>query len=79
MKQTDRLKKEKSPTVKTTILANTKKTEPKKTLKKEDVPIPKSTPNITQPLALPLDTPSSLLESPRAPNHQSSSIQWPHL
>lgn len=47
MKQTDRLKKEKSPTVKTAILANTKKAEPKKTLKKEDVPIPKSTPNIT--------------------------------
>jgi hypothetical protein len=35
MKQTDRLKKEKSPTVKTAILANSKKVEPKKPLLKK--------------------------------------------
>lgn len=43
MKQTDRLKKEKSPTVKTQIMANSKKAEPKKALpKKEETNIPKS-------------------------------------
>lgn len=43
MKQTDRLKKEKSPTVKTQIMANSKKAEPKKVLpKKEEPNIPKS-------------------------------------
>lgn len=47
MKQTDRLKKEKSPTVKAVILANAKKADPKKTLKKEDLPIPKSNLHIT--------------------------------
>lgn len=44
MKQTDRLKKEKSPTVKTQIMANSKKADPKKVLpKKEEANIPKST------------------------------------
>lgn len=48
MKQTDRLKKEKSPTVKTQIMANSKKAEPKKVLpKKEETNIPKSTSFIT--------------------------------
>ncbi len=56
MKQTDRLKKEKSPTVKAVILANAKKADPKKTLKKEDLPIPKSNLHITQHSALPPDT-----------------------
>lgn len=43
MKQTDRLKKEKSPTVKTQIMGNSKKVEPRKVLpKKEETNIPKS-------------------------------------
>jgi hypothetical protein len=42
MKQTDRLKKEKSPTVKTQIL-NPKKEQKKGPLRKEETNIPKST------------------------------------
>jgi hypothetical protein len=42
MKQTDRLKKEKSPTVKTQILPNNKKPEGKKPLRKEETNMPKS-------------------------------------
>lgn len=51
MKQTERLKKEKSPTVKTAILANPKKLE-KKPIKKEEALIPKSNQSLTQPSAL---------------------------
>jgi len=43
MKQTERLKKEKSPALKTAIL-NAKKPDPKKPPKKEEVLIPKSNP-----------------------------------
>lgn len=76
MKQTDRLKKEKSPTVKTAILANTKKADPKKAIKKEEVPIPKSNSPITQHSASLPGTQNWSLESPQGPNPQSSSIRW---
>lgn len=52
MKQTDRLKKEKSPTVKTQIMANSKKADSKKVLpKKEETNIPKSTSFVTSALS----------------------------
>jgi hypothetical protein len=74
MKQTDRLKKEKSPALKTAIL-NAKKPDPKKPTKKEEVPIPKSTHKLIQLSVLPPDTANWSQESPQERNHRSNSTR----
>lgn len=72
MKTIDKLKKDKSPTVK--LIHPLKKTESKKTInKKEETTLPKSTTINTQHSASPMETPRSPPESTQAPNPPKSS------